>query len=86
MTAAGGGCVLQACEESLQRLFRALDVDLDAFFAIEHPARQRVAVRQAVDEGAKAHALHDAAHTNGAGRFHFSCLAWITQPRPCQPI
>src|SRR5262249_44909154 len=56
-----GGLPRQQLAEPLQPVPRPLDMDQHAGGVIPHPPRQLRLPRQAVDEGAKADALHHAA-------------------------
>ena len=60
------GIAPQALLEALQRLHRALHLDGHALRVVEHPAGQAQLLRQAIDEGPEAHALHGAAHADRA--------------------
>ena len=60
--------------KAIQRLRRALDLNRDARGIIPHPAGQVMALRQSINEGAKANALHDALHADRSSLRHHYLL------------
>ena len=85
--ASGGASLFRRCSTALQRLLRPLHLDVHALRVVAHPAGQAQFLRQAIDEGPEAHALHDAAHADraafdglGVGQ-HGACASGRLQPR-----
>jgi hypothetical protein len=48
----------------------AFDMNFDALFAIQHPSKEAITVREAINKWAKPDALYYAAHANGIGGQH----------------
>ena len=55
------GIGLEGLNKRLESLIGAFEENLNAFLTIQHPAGQRIGASETKDEGAKSHALHDAA-------------------------
>ena len=60
--ARGGASSRRRRSEGVELVPRAFGFDRDAGAVVAHPAGQPQLVREPVDEGPEAHALHDAAH------------------------
>jgi hypothetical protein len=73
----------EIADEGIDRGAAALDVNPDAVAAVQHPAAQRVFVRQAEHERAEADALDRPPHLNPASNaFHVTCPMAATCPAP----
>jgi hypothetical protein len=66
----GGRARSEVANEGLKTRLGAFKMNLYALFRVQHPAIERVGTSQAINERAEAHALHDAANSNGAGACH----------------
>ena len=74
----------QILHESSQPGLGAFEENLDSLLAVQHPPGERVGLRQAIDVGPEANALHYAANSNRTSAGH-GYSAPTMQLRPCQP-
>src|SRR5271154_7155243 len=77
---------LYVLEKGLQRSFFSFDMDLHAFFRIQHPTLQTLRSGKPVHKRPEADTLHNTAHLYGVSVWHDFYFAFTTQPRPCQTL
>ena len=75
--------MVESCEKTLQRVFAAFDVNLDAVFPVQYPAVELVFTCQPINERTEPNALHDAADADAERACHV--LAAFDDAGPALP-